>query len=52
MVRIRYVDLALTDYQLSFYYMDQYGGMIKMKNKKEVYWYRTNTEPTYNHDFK
>lgn len=52
LVRIRYVDLAATDYQLSFYYMDQYGGMIKMKNKKEVYWYRTNTEPTYNPDFK
>jgi len=47
LVHIRYVDLAMTDYQLSFYYVDQSGGTIWMKNQKGVYWNRTSTEPTY-----
>lgn len=47
LVHIRYVDMDMTDYRLSFHYVDQGGGTIWMKNQKGVYWYRTSTEPTY-----
>ncbi len=47
LVHIRYVDLAMTDYRLSFHYVNQNGGKIWMKNQKGVSWYRTSTEPTY-----
>lgn len=52
LVHIRYVDMAMTDYRLSFHYMDQRGGTIRMKNQKGVYWYRTSTEPSYDPPFK
>jgi hypothetical protein len=48
LVHIRYLDIASTDYQLSFHYVDQSGGTIWMKNQKGVYWIRTSTEPTHN----
>lgn len=52
LVHIRYVDLTAADYKLSFYYVDQNGGMVWMKTQKGVYWNRTSTEPTYKAAFK
>jgi len=47
LVHLRYVDMASTDYQLSFHYVDQNGGTIWMNNQKGVFWIRTSTEPIY-----
>ncbi|MCB2147709.1 MAG: hypothetical protein KQI81_14625 [Deltaproteobacteria bacterium] len=52
LVHLRYVDMASTDYQLSFHYVGQNGGTIWMKNQTGVYWIRTNPEPIYNPAFK
>ena len=51
LVHIRYLDLAGTDYRLSFHYAVQNDGRIQMKNQKMV-WFRISTEPTYKPIFK
>jgi hypothetical protein len=52
LVHIYYNDLAATDFQLNFDYVDQGGGMIKMNNQKGIFWFRTSTEPIYDPTFK
>lgn len=52
LVNIRYVDLSATRYRLSFYYQGREGGMIRLKNQKRVYWYRTGTRPIHEPSFK
>ena len=51
LVHIRYLDLAGTDYQLSFYYVAQHGGRIQMNNQKN-FWLQTSPEPIYTPIFK
>jgi hypothetical protein len=51
LVHVRYIDLAQTDFQLSFHCVFQNGGRIQMKNQKMV-WFRTSIEPTYSPIFK
>ena len=46
LVHIRYLDLAGTDYQLSFHYAAQNGRRIQMNNQKK-FWLQTSTEPIY-----
>ena len=52
LVQIRYHDLATTDYQLRFYYVKQGDGVIRMKNQKDLYWFRTSGTPTHSPQFK
>ena len=52
LVQIRYHDLATTDYQLRFYYVKQGDGVIRMKNQKDLYWFRTSDTPTHSPQFK
>jgi hypothetical protein len=52
LVQLRYWDMEATDYQFSFHYAFQNGGIIWMENQKPVYWRRTSTEPTYDPVYK
>jgi hypothetical protein len=52
LVHIRYLDLASTDYQFNFHYLDQSGGIIWMKHQQGIHWKRTSTEPTHALEFK
>jgi hypothetical protein len=52
LVRVRYHDLAETDYQFHFFHVDQNGGRIRMKNQKGIYWFRILDQPIHPHEFK
>ena len=52
LVRIQYSDLAAIDYQLSFFYLDQRGGIIRMRHQEEIDWFRTSDQPTHMPQFK
>ena len=51
LVQIHYHDLATTDYQVSFFYMRQGNGMIRMKNQRGLFWSRTSDTPTHSPHF-
>lgn len=44
-VRIQYHDLAGTDFQFSFWYVDENGVRLKMKKQKGNDWFHTNDQP-------
>lgn len=52
LVQVRYHDLAATDYQINFWYVDHNGGRLRIKNQKGVDWVHTNDQPIYPPEFK
>ncbi len=46
-VHIRYNDRSGTTYQFNFYYTNQHGGLLRMKNQKGVEWSHANDLPVH-----
>jgi hypothetical protein len=51
LVHVRYTDLTGNTYQLNFFYEDQGGGLLWMKNQKGIYWLHTNDQPIHHPQF-
>ena len=52
LVQLRYHDLASVVYRFTFWYVDQDHGLIRMKNRKDVYWVHTDDQPVHPSQFK
>jgi len=51
LVRVRYHDLAGTDYHIRFWYVDQDGGLLRMKNQEGIDWFHSSDQPSHSPEY-